>query len=108
MLIVEADMWRGAATILGVSIIVLVLSQLPFVMIFRFDSEEEYLWLLRMDVKIGALFALGVFLIGIPPVGCNTKRWRAVWLLIVFLTWLCISGGLAWAHYESFRFRSSY
>lgn len=101
-------MWRGIANLAGFVIVALVLSQIPLVLFFRFDDEEEYLWVLRLDVKIGTLLAFGLFLIGIPQAGRNTKRWRIVWLSVVFLSWLCMSGGLAWTHYEAYRFRSGY
>jgi hypothetical protein len=75
---------------------------------FRFDSTDEYHWALQMDLVLGCVAAVCVALIGIPPVGSNTVRYRAVWLTTTLLTGILVAGSLAYRHYEQDAFRSSF
>jgi hypothetical protein len=103
----RAGMWRIPPRILGALLTGYAFIVSYFLSVFRMVTAGELPQLIRADVTVGSVFAVGVALLGIPPVGKNTWRWWGLLTPGVVLAWGLVAGGLAACHYHQYLVRST-
>lgn len=100
--------WSAIACMLGgVTVSYAVFSAYLLGFCFRLDTAVELADVLPLDVGLGVIFAVGLFLFGLPPVGRASPRWFTLLALTALIGGTVMTGGLVAAHEEQVRIRSS-
>jgi hypothetical protein len=100
-------MSRWLPRVLGIAIAGLALVVACLVTMIRLDSFDEVVRAIWWDVGFGAVPAVAIALIRVPPAGQGKGRWHARTALAALVAWAVVSGLLAGCHYEQYRYRSS-
>jgi hypothetical protein len=98
--------WNWICPLIGLALGLFTAVQGFFAFMFRFDTRDEYEFILEFDIYVGAALAASLLLVAAPVLATGSRARRAAVVAVALAAGTVVASGLRSHHERGHRIRS--